>query len=296
VRRHVAGGPRVEGRSWAAPVTGEWFRARVVIADAPELPDAEGGVRRIVQRAQLICEPDVDIPPYRRDRGGIGDARRRPVACRWRGLRHPHEDQGARGVGAGGKDDGGGDREDHSVNPLRSLAKYCALALPDFELRWGDSLDFSRPFARVTTATGVVSVPIGARCVERRQTYSVIAYPTTGLNAESSTMEAARVERLLLVAIAQGLDTTAWREGRGHPLRVPLYDYSGLGLRDAATEEQRLGWMRVVESPEFEIVPDPSESGGLAVVCDLRLAWTESVAVAIDGPILRRVSSAEAVS
>jgi hypothetical protein len=181
------------------------------------------------------------------------------------------------------------------TSQVRSLARYLSLALPDVEVRWGDDLDFARPFARVSAATGITSVPIGARCVERKQTYSILVYPTTGLNAESSTMEAARVERLLLTAIAQGIDTTAWREGQAHPLRIPLFDYSGLGLRDAATEQQRAGWMRVAESPEFEIVPDPSETGGLAVVCDLRLAWTESVAVAIDGPILRRVR-AEAVS
>jgi hypothetical protein len=175
------------------------------------------------------------------------------------------------------------------VNPLRSLAKYCALALPDFELRWGDSLDFSRPFARVTTATGVVSVPIGARCVERRQTFSILAFPVQGLNQESSLIEASRVEGLLLAAIAQGINVESWREGRAHPLRIPLYDYSGLGLRDAATEQ--VGWMRVIESPEFEIVPDPSESGGLAVVCDLRCAWTASVAVPIDGPLVARVAA-----
>lgn len=177
------------------------------------------------------------------------------------------------------------------TSQVRSLARYLSLALPDVEVRWGDDLDFARPFARVSTATGITSVPIGARCVERKQTYSTIVFPVQGLNQESSLIEASRVEGLLLAAIAQGIDTAAWREGRAHPLRVPLYDYAGVPLRVAVTEERRDGWMRVIESPEFEIVPDPSESGGLAVVCDLRLAWTESIAVPIPGPLVARVAA-----
>lgn len=138
-------------------------------------------------------------------------------------------------------------------------------------------------------------MPIGARHVERRQTFSVLGYPMVGINSESSWIEAARVERLLLAAVAQGIDVEGWREGRAHPLRIPLFDYEGVGLRDAVTEDQRAGWMRVIESPEIQTLPDPSESGALAVVCDLRCAWTEGIGVPIDGPILRRVT-AEAVS
>jgi hypothetical protein len=61
VRRHVSGGPRIEGRSWAAPVTGEWFPARLVIADAAEALDAERGARRVVARGELICEAGADV-------------------------------------------------------------------------------------------------------------------------------------------------------------------------------------------------------------------------------------------
>jgi hypothetical protein len=175
------------------------------------------------------------------------------------------------------------------MNLLRSCARYLALALPDFEIRWGEGEDFSRPFARLTPATGVSSEAIGSFNVERRQTISILVFPTLGINAESSLIEAGRVERLILAAVAQGIDQTGWREGRGHPLRIPLYDYSTVALRAGATEAERIGWARVIESPEVETVADPSESGAVVVVCDLRLAWVESVAVPIDGELIQHV-------
>jgi hypothetical protein len=41
----------------------EWIACRLTVADAPELADPERGVRRVVARAELVCEPDADIQP-----------------------------------------------------------------------------------------------------------------------------------------------------------------------------------------------------------------------------------------
>lgn len=61
VHRHIAGGPRIEGRSWAAPVVLEWIPCRLTVTDAAEALDAERGARRVVARGELICEAGADV-------------------------------------------------------------------------------------------------------------------------------------------------------------------------------------------------------------------------------------------
>jgi hypothetical protein len=179
------------------------------------------------------------------------------------------------------------------VNTLRSLARYVALALgEDFEVRFApDEGAFARPCARVTEATPANSTPHGARHRDLRQTCSVVAFPTEGITAESSLIEAKRVERLLLDAFAKGIDAASFRNGRAHPMRVPLFDYSGVGLREAATDAERIGFMRVVEPPALSTYPDPSDERLYVVTCDVRLGWSECIGVAHDGPLVERVTA-----
>ena len=182
------------------------------------------------------------------------------------------------------------------MNSLRSLSKYTALALPEFEVRFSPQEGtFARPYAGVLTATGVTSTPRGPHHVEMRQAFAVRAFPVSGISDESSRMEAHRVERLLWQAFAQGIDAPSFspRSNRAHPLRVPLYSYEGVGLYETVPESARIGYLRVVEPPTFEVIPD-SNAGTFAVVGDLRVAWSESIAVPAGGPLAVRVAASRA--
>jgi hypothetical protein len=85
-------------------------------------------------------------------------------------------------------------------------------------------------------------------------------------------MEAARVQRILFHTFCAGAT----------PMRVPLWDYEGRGLYESATDADRLGYLRVVESPAFETVPS---GDGYAVVGDVRCGWSEFVGVPPAGPL-----------
>jgi hypothetical protein len=61
VVRKVAGGPRVEGRSWSADTHGEWMRARLFIDSAPETPDAQGGHRHVVATGHVLVQSYADV-------------------------------------------------------------------------------------------------------------------------------------------------------------------------------------------------------------------------------------------
>lgn len=61
VRRLSVVGPRVEGASQTAVDFGDWFPARLVVGDAAESVDPQGGQRRVVVSGELIAAPGVDI-------------------------------------------------------------------------------------------------------------------------------------------------------------------------------------------------------------------------------------------
>lgn len=175
------------------------------------------------------------------------------------------------------------------------MSRYVALALPGFALTFApdESSGFERPWARVTQATPVSSTPHGTSHADRRMTISVLAFPVAGLNAESSYTEAARIERLLTDAIAIGIDPKGFsRSGsrRGHPMRIPLFDFAALGLYEAATEGERVGWLRVLDSPATSTFADPASDTAWIATCDLRVGWSESVLRDPSGVTVERVS------
>lgn len=61
VRRTLAVGPRIEGRSPVAAIGLEWFACRLTVSDAPEVVGAEGGRRVVAVRAELVAAPGTDI-------------------------------------------------------------------------------------------------------------------------------------------------------------------------------------------------------------------------------------------
>lgn len=177
----------------------------------------------------------------------------------------------------------------------RSLIRYVALALGDeWEVRpTGGSLadEFARPFCRVGAATVATTTPIGARQTETRQTFSIVAFPTVAATPEASELEAARVENLLTIAFVRGIDPALSARGRAHPLRVPLFDYSGVAWGQPVGDDARLGVARVIEPPTASSAADPADARVFVVALDVRLSWTQSIAEPLTGELVQAVPS-----
>lgn len=178
----------------------------------------------------------------------------------------------------------------------RSMLRYLAAALGDeWEVRptGGSPADeFGRPFVRVGPSTPESSLPLGARHVELRQSFAAVAFPVIAESAEGSALEAARVSRVLLLAFAQGVDEASFgtRSGRAHPLRVPLFDYSGVPLGVPVPEDRRTGYARVLEGPDVDSAADPADPRAFVVTLDVRLSWTQAIGRQLGGQAVEHVT------
>jgi hypothetical protein len=165
------------------------------------------------------------------------------------------------------------------MNALRSLARFVAAALPDFEVVWApDEQELTRPWARVTPSTPVASLPLGTSHRELRQTFSVLCFPSAfAATDEAAIVEAKRVERLLLEAATGG----RW------PMAIEMYDYSDVPLRTPATD--LIGYMKLIEPPTFGVFPETVNDRLYIAAVDLRVRWTERAKPPSTDPLVQLV-------
>jgi hypothetical protein len=182
----------------------------------------------------------------------------------------------------------------------RSVKKYVGeLVLPGYEVRLSSEEGaWERPFARVAWATPSAITMIGARQVETRRTLSIVAWPalvSEDAGPGAATEAAEDLVERLTVGFAAGLHVPSYApdRNRAHPFRIPLYDYDGVDLNEAATDSERAttDFVWVVEEPNVGTVRDPDTDLSLLVTCDLRLRWTRSVAVVDTSPVVETVTA-----
>jgi hypothetical protein len=188
-----------------------------------------------------------------------------------------------------------------STDVLRSLVVYLSQSLGDeWEIRPADEEGaFDRPFCKVAAATPMSVRPQGTVVMECSQTFAVVCYPVETDSPLEARMEAERVVELLYQAFLIGthaasygrqhnigLPDKAWR--RGHPMRIPLYDFDGIGLHEPVSELDRdsRDFISVTEPPTFgplEGTARSEEEETLYVVTgELRCRWVRSGAVVED--------------
>lgn len=188
-----------------------------------------------------------------------------------------------------------------STDVLRSLVVYLASSLgSEWEVRPADEEGaFDRPFCKLAAATPMSVRPQNTLVMECSQTFAVVCYPVEKESPLEARMEAERVVELLYQAFLigthaasygreqnTGLPDKSWR--RGHPMRVPLYDFDGIDLYDAVTELERdpRDFISITEPPTFgplEGTARSEEEETLYVVTgELRCRWIRSGAVIED--------------
>lgn len=192
------------------------------------------------------------------------------------------------------------------TDALRSLKKYLSVALgPEWELRLtGEEGAFARPFARVGAATGFRARPHGPLLMDLTQPFSVVCHPVEKATPDEAALEAALTQQKLVRAFLVGAHTPAYRVvggyvrggqattvRRGHPMRVPLYDYDGIGVAGAAleTDRDRTDWLRITGEPTIDVIPDPNDDLRFAVAAAVTMSWSTSAAVLSDGMIVTNV-------
>jgi hypothetical protein len=182
-----------------------------------------------------------------------------------------------------------------STDALRSLKKYVAESLGDaWEVRLvGEEGAFRRPFCRVGTTTPGADAAIGARLIEKKQTFNLMAYPVERNKPEDARLEAEAVRDLMSLAFSQGTHAASMAPGRyrAHPRRVPLYDYDGIALDEPADEDTHndRDHMRVTGDPNFTPVADPEDDLLWVITGTVTLWWTKSVVPAYSPPLVEEV-------
>lgn len=147
-----------------------------------------------------------------------------------------------------------------------TVVGYDLPQIAEYEVRFaGERGDFAPPFARVDLVTaGGTSGP--ALYYERTQPMSIECYPVPAADAETALFAATAV----LDALERGFRREGIAEGR--PVRVPLWDYDGVTLNEAATYRGASDFMSVVDfSPRT--LPDPQDPRRCAAIVDVRVSW-----------------------
>jgi hypothetical protein len=155
------------------------------------------------------------------------------------------------------------------------LVKIDADAMPDPEA-WDvrffhDRGEFEYPVA-IVKAVGATITRNQGGYVELTQPLVIYAYPTPpdlgATEPGQAQVAAERVRDILLTGFSGG-------KVEGRPLRLPLYDYDGLGYSEPSLQRQPYDFMRVVDV-SVAVLPEPGDPRQVVVVADLRVSWRRS--------------------
>jgi hypothetical protein len=79
---------------------------------------------------------------------------------------------------------------------------------------------------------------------------------------------------------------------RGHPLRVPLWDYDGVAVDDPVDENSRNphDFMRITNDPSVDVVADPNDDLRYVVAATVTMSWATSAAVLSEAMTVQHVT------
>lgn len=174
---------------------------------------------------------------------------------------------------------------------ILSVKRHVAIALGDeWEVRipGEEEFAFERPFARVGRAgqTTIVQAT-NFRFSKNTQALVVSVFPRVKATAEDSLLEAGSVEDILYSAFWQRVDL-------GHPARIPLFDYDGIGTERGSQRRHPSDYLRV-EDFSVSATQDATDAKLITVTADLRVAWLRQGAVPSQERTVERVSLEETV-
>lgn len=165
----------------------------------------------------------------------------------------------------------------------RSLRRYISQTLgsPPWKVRLQRTrvADDQRPVAIVESgpvATPQARAAVNQGDVQKQQTFTVVAYPSIGGDAESSSELARQVVTLLDAGISRGLVTDDVPPVLiGAPFRIPVYDFAGVPITGPGRGGPTVPYMHanVDLTGNVRPVQDALDELRYTVVMTLRLSW-----------------------
>lgn len=126
---------------------------------------------------------------------------------------------------------------------------------------------FARPCAVVQTGGPAVLSNEHRRIAKTIRPFAIYVYPQQGPTAKAAELEAARVEGIVAAAFQRG-------GFRGHPARIPLYDWSAVEDEgDPLPEDAKpIAWAKIEDS-SVDHKADGDDETLTTIWANLRLSW-----------------------
>lgn len=169
---------------------------------------------------------------------------------------------------------------------LRSIKRYVNAGFPDWEVRL-DSIIATDPLAIIRSTTPITRTD-SRYAVQNSMGVQVVMYPGLVGDEEAAILRAGEIEDRLFEVFNRG-------EARGgHSLRVPLFDYDGVG-KDAAVAPDARGDHDFITltGMSVDVVPEPEDRRLVTTICAFTAQWLRfgHSPVIEQGNVTQRVTS-----
>ena len=153
-----------------------------------------------------------------------------------------------------------------NIDALRSMKRYMAEALGD---EWEVRLDREEGALTLPLAVVMFSGPTlntGPKFETMvTQPMSIYLTPVPASDGMEAQVLASEAEQILYEAFRVGV-------GEGAPMRVPLYDYDGVGMDEGTEARPGPDYLRLTDFSMTQ-VPDESDTRRVTVTADIRATW-----------------------
>lgn len=152
-----------------------------------------------------------------------------------------------------------------SLDVLRSTKRWTALLLPTYEVRL-DSQIVGHPMAVISQTTPITHG--GRRFVaDLSMGMRIAVYPGPQETEEAAVMAAGGVENTLFMGLRRSVEGS-------HSLRIPLFDYDGVGADAAASSGARDAWDFIrVSALNVQPLYEPEDRKRVTVLCAFTATW-----------------------
>jgi hypothetical protein len=154
-----------------------------------------------------------------------------------------------------------------STDVLRSMKRYVSLAFDAAGMPWEVRLESQithAPLAIVTQTTPITQSNMRF-VVQQSMGMRVACYPGPAVDEEAAVLMGGAIDDVLFGALRRGVVG-------GRPLRVPLYDYDGIGKDSPSTVRESHDFIRLT-GVNVQPIFEPEDRTRVTVLCAFTATW-----------------------
>ena len=173
------------------------------------------------------------------------------------------------------------------IDVLRSVKRHMALVLgSDWEVRLDDEMEVV-PFCFVSRTTPVTETSPTQHLSTFSMGVRAVCYLGPKASEEEALIALGAVERTVLRGLKRG------EVGGGRNLRIPLYDYSAVGMDAAATVDERINddWVRLT-ALSLNTLADPEDRRSQSLIVTFTAGWRQVADLDTSGVTVESVTAA----